>query len=183
MFQGFNLHGGSNDATRRQANRARLLHRHSSPVSLAAPARRIDALDLGGSCQGCGTCCEAPAIRVGRATWYLPTLRAFLLWWHEAVHRFHLQSVDKLERRFVFTCDHFDWVARRCDSYKSRPGMCRDYPRALPDQPAPVLFPRCRYRALAANRLERVQILEMESLGLPPERLGRLKTGLYLEDD
>ena len=79
--------------------------------------------DLGGSCQGCGTCCEAPAIRVGRATWYLPTLR-FLFWrWHETVNRFHLQSTNNAERTFVFSCEHLDWSARRCDSYDSRPGL------------------------------------------------------------
>jgi uncharacterized protein len=136
--------------------------------------------DLGGSCQGCGTCCEAPAIRVGRATWYLPTLRRLFLWWHETVNRFHLQSENGSERTFVFTCDHFDWSARRCDSYESRPGMCRDYPRALLDQSAPVFFARCGFKALAINRRELVQILEAENLGA--KRLEKLKTGLYLDE-
>jgi uncharacterized protein len=137
--------------------------------------------DLGGSCQGCGTCCEAPAIRVGRAIWYLPTLRRVFLWWHETVNRFHLQSTASGERTFVFTCDHFDWSGRRCDSYESRPGMCRDYPRALLDQPAPVLFPRCGYRALAVHRRELVEILDRQNLAA--ERLDKLKADLYLNDD
>lgn len=137
--------------------------------------------DLGGSCQGCGTCCEAPAIRVGRATWYLPTLRRLFLWWHQTVNGFALQSTNSGERTFVFACAHFDWDARRCDSYESRPGMCRDYPRALLDQPAPLLFPKCGYRALASNRVELVRILESQDLGA--ERLAKLRKGLYLEED
>jgi hypothetical protein len=137
--------------------------------------------DLGGSCQGCGTCCEAPAIRVGRATWYLPTLRRLFLWWHETVNGFVLQSTNNIERTFVFACGHFDWQGRRCDSYESRPGMCRDYPRALLDQPSPALFPSCGYRAVATNRGELVRILEGRNLGA--ERLAKLKKGLYLEDD
>ncbi len=135
--------------------------------------------DLGGSCQGCGTCCEAPAIRVGRATWYLPTLRYLFLRWHETVNRFHVQSTSAGERTFVFTCDHFDWSARRCDSYESRPGLCRDYPRALMDQSAPILFPDCGYRALSVNRQELVRILATQDLGT--EQLEKLKKGLYLD--
>jgi hypothetical protein len=116
----------------------RLLRDPSAPVVLAASvgATPYDPAGL----QGCGTCCEAPAIRVGRATWYLPTLRRLFLWWHETVNGFALQSTNRTERTFVFACAHFDWDARRCDSYESRPGMCRDYPRALLDQSAPVLF-------------------------------------------
>jgi hypothetical protein len=59
--------------------------------------------------------------------------------------------------------------------------MCRDYPRALLDQPAPVLFPGCGYKALATNRSELVHILEGQDLG--GERLEKLKKGLYLDDD
>lgn len=136
--------------------------------------------DLGGFCQGCGTCCEAPAIRVGWATWYLPTLRFLFLRWHATINRFQLQSTNKRERTFVFSCEHFDWSTRRCDSYASRPGMCRDYPRALLDQPSPVLFPLCGYRALAVNRNELVQILESQNLG--EAQLEKVKKGLYLED-
>jgi hypothetical protein len=136
--------------------------------------------DLGGSCQGCGTCCEAPAIRVGRATWYLPTLKRLFLWWHESVNRFHLTSVSGSDRTFVFTCDHFDWSTKRCDSYDSRPGLCRDYPRALLDQPSPTLFPGCGYRALALNRIELVHILEAENF--PSDQLEKLKAGLYLDE-
>jgi hypothetical protein len=58
--------------------------------------------------------------------------------------------------------------------------MCRDYPRALLDQPAPVLFPDCGYKALATNRHELVHILEAQVLGAEP--LAKLKKGLYLED-
>ena len=46
---------------------------------------------------------------------------------------------------------HFDWETRSCDSYVSRPGMCRDYPRALLDQPRPRLFVECGYGVRPAN--------------------------------
>lgn len=137
--------------------------------------------DLGGSCQGCGTCCEAPAIRVGRITWFSPSLRYLFLWWHASINRFHLQNSSAKERTFVFACDHFDTIARRCDSYESRPGLCRDYPRALMDQSTPVLFPECGYKALAVNRHELVHILETQDLDAV--QLAKLKKGLYLEGE
>jgi len=170
-------------AVRREIKRAALVCFLVS-LRLSRWQRRIDGAipyDLGGSCQGCGTCCEAPAIRVGRATWYLPTLRRLFLWWHRTVNGFTLQSANGPERTFVFACSHFDWTLRRCDSYESRPGMCRDYPRALLDQPTPRLFANCGYRALAMNRGELVRILEGQDLGAEP--LAKLKKGLYLEDD
>jgi len=170
-------------ALRREVKRAALVCFTMSLRLSRWERRNVGAApyDLGGSCQGCGTCCEAPAIRVGRATWYLPTLRRVFLWWHETVNGFALQSTNNTERTFVFACSHFDWAARRCDSYESRPGMCRDYPRALLDQPSPVLFANCGYRALAPNRSELVHILEGQNLGA--DRLAKLKKGLYLEDD
>jgi Fe-S-cluster containining protein len=103
------------------------------------------------------------------------------LWWHKTVNGFTLHSTNNTERTFVFACAHFDWEARRCDSYESRPGMCRDYPRALLDQSAPVLFPNCGYRALATNRGQLVYILDAPGLGA--EQVAKLKKGLYLEDD
>lgn len=64
---------------------------------------------LGGACQLCAKCCEAPSIQVGRATWYLPTVRRLFLAWHKHVNGFHL--VDRIpgQRVFVFRCTHFDW--------------------------------------------------------------------------
>ena len=129
----------------------------------------------------CGSCCEAPAIRVGRITWYLPTLRHLFLWWHSALNRFQLQSTYDAERTFVFSCDHYDASARRCDSYETRPGLCRDYPHSLLDQATPVLFANCGYKAIAVNRRELVQILENQDLG--SEQLEKLKEGLYLDGE
>ncbi len=76
--------------------------------------------------------------------------------------------------------DHFAWATRSCDSYDSRPGMCRDYPRPFLEQANPEFLEGCRYKALARGRESLIQILEKESL--TPEQLAKLKKGLYLED-
>ena len=81
---------------------------------------------LGGECRRCARCCEAPAIQAGRAVWYLPTLRWIFLWWQRRVNGFELAGRDVRQRAFVFRCTHFDWTTRACDSYDSRPAMCRD---------------------------------------------------------
>lgn len=34
--------------------------------------------------------------------------------------------------RSYFTCRHFDLAERRCDNYRHRPAMCRNYPYGKP---------------------------------------------------
>ena len=126
---------------------------------------------LGGDCRLCAACCEAPAIKVGRLVWFL--------WWQRAVNGFELVERDVRNRVFVFRCTHFDPVTRRCDSYDSRPGMCRDYPRVLLDQAHPEMLPGCGYRAIAP-RAEQL-IRELGRLPLSGEQQEKLRKGLHLE--
>jgi hypothetical protein len=133
---------------------------------------------LGGECRRCARCCEAPAIQVGFLTWYLPTARRLFLWWQKVVNGFELTEIDRRARVFVFNCTHFDWKTRSCDSYASRPGMCRDYPRALLYQPGPELLPGCGYRAVARNAGRLLQILEERQLSA--EQKERLERDLHL---
>src|SRR5512134_3717186 len=72
---------------------------------------------LGGACQRCAACCEAPAIRVHALVWLAPRLRRFFLWWQEQVNGFVLVEAQRRERTFVFRCSHFDRSTRSCDSY------------------------------------------------------------------
>jgi Fe-S-cluster containining protein len=103
--------------------------------------------------------------------------RAFL-WWQRVVNGFELSGRDAEARAFVFRCTHFDRATRSCDSYDSRPGMCRDYPRALLWQPAPEMLPGCGYRGVAPNA-ERL-LAALEARPLTPEQRERLRRGLYL---
>ncbi len=136
---------------------------------------------LGGRCQGCAKCCEAPTIQVGILTYRLVTFRMIFLAWHRWVNGFHLTGEDPQIRAFEFRCTHFDPKTRRCDSYTSRPGMCRDYPRALLWEANPPLFPECGYRAVAPNAEQVTALLEHEDL--PPEKLEELKEKLMLKDE
>jgi Fe-S-cluster containining protein len=136
--------------------------------------------ELGGRCDCSGSCCEAPGIQVGVLTWYVPVLRNIFLWWHRTVNGFESMGKDVAARGFIFRCTHFELETRRCDSYGSRPGMCRDYPRVLLEQANPVFFPDCGFKPLATGRQRFVQILQEQSLS--PEQMQKLKKGLYLED-
>jgi Fe-S-cluster containining protein len=133
---------------------------------------------LGGACQRCAGCCEAPAIRATALVWHLKAFRRSFLWWQERVNGFELVDSRPGARTFVFRCTHFDTATRSCDSYASRPGICRDYPRALLYQPAPELLSSCGYRAVPPNADGLRQALEAR--GLPPEQLERLKRDLNL---
>jgi len=135
--------------------------------------------DLGGDCRRCARCCEAPGIQVGWAIWYLPLLRRLFLAWQEHVNGFVLTERDRAGRVFVFRCTHFDWATRSCDSYGSRPGMCRDYPRVLLAQADPEFLPGCGYRPVARSAERLVRSLERASV--TREQMARLKKDLRLE--
>ena len=134
---------------------------------------------LGGDCRRCARCCEAPAIRVSAAVWYLPALRRAFLWWQRQVNGFELAGRDVAGRAFVFRCSHFDWATRSCDSYDTRPGMCRDYPRNLMYQPHPELHPGCGYRPVAPNAAALRAALDRRSL--TPEQQEKLRRELFLD--
>jgi len=133
---------------------------------------------LGGSCRRCAACCEAPAIAVGNATWSMPLARRAFLWWQRRVNGFELLRADEDDRTFVFRCTHFDRATRSCDSYGSRPGMCRDYPRLLLWQANPELLPGCGYRASPPNA-EGLRVA-LDRLDLTPEQREKLLRGLRL---
>jgi Fe-S-cluster containining protein len=136
---------------------------------------------LGGACGRCAACCEAPAIAVGRAVWFLPTVRRLFLAWQRRVNGFELTGRDRGSRTFVFRCTHFDPASRSCDSYDSRPGMCRDYPRLLLWQPAPEMLEGCGYRALPPNVAAlRESLARLDLTDVQKERLRR---GLGLDDE
>jgi hypothetical protein len=136
---------------------------------------------LGGSCRRCAGCCEAPTIAAGRLIWFLPLTRRLFLAWHRHVNGFELSSRDRRSRTFVFRCTHFDGVGRSCDSYDSRPGMCRDYPRLQLWQASPELLPGCGYRALAPNAPGLAASLAL--LDLTDGQREHLRRGLRLEDE
>jgi len=134
---------------------------------------------LGGACQRCAACCEAPAIRVHALVWLAHSLRRLFLWWQEQVNGFVLTDARRRERTFVFRCTHFDPVTRSCDSYASRPGMCRDYPRGLLYQAHPELLPDCGYRPLARNADALRRALQARPLS--DEQRARLGRELFLD--
>jgi len=134
---------------------------------------------LGGACRRSGACCEAPAIAVGRLTWSLPNVRRLFLAWQRRVNGFELVAADARTRAFVFRCSHFDPATRSCDSYDSRPGMCRDYPCNLMWQPSPDILPPCGYRATPPNAAGlRASI---DRLGLTPAQREKLRRRLRLD--
>jgi len=111
----------------------------------------------------------------------MPHLRQVFLVWQRRVNGFELEGQDSESRSFVFRCTHFDRETRSCDSYSSRPGMCRDYPRLLLWQPAPELLSGCGYRAVAANATGLRQSLAR--LPLSAEQRRKLDRGLHLDGD
>ena len=134
---------------------------------------------LAGSCGGCGNCCEAPALQVSRVTAFVPVVRHAFLLWQAHVNRWHLVSESRRSRVMTFRCDHFDAVTRRCGTYATRPGPCRDYPRNLMAQPWPEMLPGCGYRAVSKTGARLLRVLDAQDLS--PEQREKLRVGLKLQ--
>jgi hypothetical protein len=134
---------------------------------------------LGGECRRCARCCEAPAIPVGRVMLALRAVHGPFLWWQRVVNGFELVEARPRDRMFVFRCTHFDTVTRACDSYDSRPGMCRDYPRNLLWQSGPEMLPGCGYKPLNPRAASFAQALDAQPLS--DEQRAKLSKGLFLD--
>jgi hypothetical protein len=134
---------------------------------------------LGGHCRRSACCCELPGIAVSRSVWHVPRLRRLFVWWQERVNGFVLVDQQRERRVLLFRCTHFDRETRSCDSYASRPGICRDYPRALLAQPSPEMLPGCGYRPVARNARRLLGALQKQGLG--EGQMARLKRELHLE--
>lgn len=133
---------------------------------------------LAGSCNGCGRCCVESPLRVGLAIWYLPLLRTLFLGWQRRVNGFEFLRQERQGRFFVFRCTHYDPETRRCDSYATRPAMCRDYPRALLAGAWPELFPECGFE-VKARRADGMRGA-IDGLDLPEDEKAELKRKLRL---
>ncbi|MFO0597525.1 MAG: YkgJ family cysteine cluster protein [Myxococcaceae bacterium] len=161
-----------------------------------AIARVVKAIDLGllrvfqrargqqryrllGSCNGCGKCCEAPSIQVSKATWHLPNSRALFLLWQKMVNGFELTGTDARFRVFTFRCTHYDPVTKRCDSYDSRPLMCRDYPYLQTFEAIPRLFPECSH-VVQDKKAEQLRAA-LVAAGVTGEKLDEAERRLFLK--
>jgi Fe-S-cluster containining protein len=134
---------------------------------------------LAGECRSCASCCEAPTIAVGTMLFFFAPANVLWLWWQRVVNGFVVVDEIRQARAFVFKCTHFDPQTRRCDSYDSRPGMCRDYPRMLLESADPEFFPSCGYRAVARNGAQMIAALTARGVG--GEQLVQIKSKLRLE--
>lgn len=136
---------------------------------------------LAGECNGCGACCETPMIQTNAVFFRLRTARWLILTWHRVVNGFEFIRNDPKSRAIVFRCTHYDPVTKHCDSYDSRPGMCRDYPTNLLDGGYPQFPSECSHYAID-NNAERFNSV-LDKLDLPPEKLEELKKRLHTREN
>ena len=141
--------------------------------------RRWRYWKLDGACNGCGSCCVEPSIHVGLITWQLPLARRLFVAWQERINGFVYFGQDEEGHALIFRCTHYEPACKRCDSYASRPSMCREYPKTLLAQAWPELFPTCghRVRARKADKLRQ----GIEATSLSPEAKAELRRKLRID--
>ena len=135
---------------------------------------------LHGSCNDCGRCCENPTIRAPMPIIYFKLTRYIFLGWQRRVNGFiHIATNRKL-RLITFKCTHWQSDQQRCDSYHTRPGMCRDYPYNLLFAARPNFFLECGYRPLDLQSAGMVEALQ--NSGLSTEEVDKIRDALYLPE-
>ena len=147
--------------------------------ALRRPLRARARWQLQGTCNGCGACCVRPTILVGRIVWRWPTPRRLFVAWQRHVNGFEL--VGRMRggvRALVFRCTHYHPDTRLCDSYESRPFLCRHYPSVLLDQPWPELFEDCSHTLVDQQGAGLAHALDQTDLS--PEARAALKQKLRL---
>lgn len=160
---------------------ARLRYRIDLEITRRLAARREPPrYRLEGACNGCGRCCERPTIRVSVWTFRFPIWRRLVLAWHRWVNGFVWIGEDVSTRTIAFRCTHYDPVSKACDSYATRPGMCRDYPRPLLDAAFPEFFPECGYKAVDVHAPKLKAALD--AADIDPERRAALYRKLKLDE-
>ena len=131
---------------------------------------------LKGSCVRCGQCCETPMIRIPSPCFHLRSVRAMILWWHREVNGLELIQTDRKTHTFTFRCTHWDQASKECDSYESRPGFCRDYPRPLLESSSGSFLDRCGHYAVL-RQAAKVRAA-LERLDLAPDKRRELEERL-----
>lgn len=134
---------------------------------------------LTGKCEGCGKCCENPAIKVGFFVAHFKSFRAIYVWWQKKINGFVYQRENAETQVLYFICTHWDPQTRLCDSYDSRPGMCRDYPRNLLYSSIPDFFKECGYKPIDKNA-EKFK-LALDKIPIDDEKKKKIKDKLFLE--
>lgn len=135
---------------------------------------------LNGFCNQCGACCKSPMIPVFSPFFFIKPIHRIIRAWHRWVNAFEYVGEDRKSQILIFRCTHWDPITKMCDSYNTRPGMCRDYPRNLIYSPNPTFLEPCSYYAIDKNA-DRMRAA-LKDLNLPPEKLEALEQKLYVRD-
>lgn len=135
--------------------------------------------ELTGKCESCAKCCEKPAIAIGPITNKISFIRFIYIAWQKHINGFIFLEHDKEKGVLYFTCSHFDTFTRKCDSYDSRPGMCRDYPRNLLYTSIPDFFVECGYKPKDKNA-DRFNIA-LDKAKISEEKKEKIRKKLFLK--
>ena len=136
---------------------------------------------LQGKCNGCGACCKSPMIQIHPWLFYFKSIRKATILWHEQINGFNYIGDNRKEKYLIFKCTHYQEETGQCDSYHSRPGLCRDYPNNLIYEPRPALLPECSYQIVDPNQQAIRE--SFKDLDLTEEQLSKLKKEFYIDEN
>lgn len=139
----------------------------------------VKSYHLRGECSKCGACCVSPSIQVGKLVWNIGFFEICFLVWQKYVNGFEFVDRESQGRIYVFKCNHYNSEKNECDSYFSRPVMCRDYPKALTYQINPVFFKTCTLRPI--DKKAKKILDKLQTKNMTEEQIELIKKELFLE--
>lgn len=141
--------------------------------------RGIPQFVLAGHCIACGQCCQTPSIHTPFLSHYFKSFRWLTLLWHHQINGFIFLSENRPHRILTFNCSHFNPSTQHCDSYESRPGLCRDYPHNLLFSVHPEFFPNCGFRPVDQHAQHFKELLDAHKI--PQDIQDVLRSKLHLD--
>ena len=132
--------------------------------------------DLVGQCEPCGACCVSPAIHVPSILLRTPPALHLFLLWQRFVNRFELRDIEAETLTIRFKCHHYDSQTKHCLNYRTRPGICRDYPANLRFAARASLHDDCSYQLI--DRYEVRLQSALDASDLPPEKIAEIQQRL-----
>ncbi|MCJ8329155.1 MAG: YkgJ family cysteine cluster protein [Lentisphaeria bacterium] len=164
------------DGPIRKTIKAVVRWRHKIDLTISRFFQGKPEFVLKGECNGCGACCKNPTIQVFPPLFYFKSIRWCMIKWHKHINGFEYIDANRKEKYLIFTCSHLDSETMQCDSYSSRPGICRDYPYKLLYSPTPEFLEECSYYAEYENAESLNEALD--ELDLPEDKIQEIKEKL-----
>lgn len=100
-----------------------------------------------GSCAQTGSCCKFIGVKIPDYFLRFSLLKKLAIWWYG--FRFHFHFLEAKNNVLIYSCNYLK--NNKCEIYRFRPKLCRDYPKNLPYGKI-KLYKGCGYEFISTRK-------------------------------